>query len=260
MQQFGLAIGIDYSGAQTPTSRLSGLQVYLADSALPQRVLTPAASSSQKLNWTRQEVANWLIEKARTGPRFIAGIDHGFSFPVSYFQRYGITTWEAFLADFQQHWPTDRLQTSVDSIRYRDDGPPERAGSRTDFRLTERWTSSAKSVFHFDIQGSVAKSTHAGLPWLLSIRRQVGESVHFWPFDGWAAQPEKSLIAEVYPSIFRNRYPKEGRSADQQDAYAIARWLKESDEQGFLGRYLDPPLGPENRKTALLEGWILGIL
>ena len=25
---------------------------------------------------------------------------------------------------------------------------------------------SAKSVFHFDVQGSVAKSTHAGIPWL----------------------------------------------------------------------------------------------
>ena len=28
----------------------------------------------------------------------------------------------------------------------------------------------AKSVFHFDVQGSVAKSTHAGLPWIKALR------------------------------------------------------------------------------------------
>jgi hypothetical protein len=33
-------------------------------------------------------------------------------------------------------------------------------------RLTEERSGTAKSVFHFDVQGSVAKSTHAGIPWL----------------------------------------------------------------------------------------------
>jgi hypothetical protein len=33
-------------------------------------------------------------------------------------------------------------------------------------RLTEERAGSAKSVFHFDVQGLVAKSTHAGIPWL----------------------------------------------------------------------------------------------
>jgi hypothetical protein len=40
-------------------------------------------------------------------------------------------------------------------------------------------------VFHFDVQGSVAKSTHAGIPWLRFIRRRLGARVHFWHFDGW---------------------------------------------------------------------------
>jgi hypothetical protein len=31
-------------------------------------------------------------------------------------------------------------------------------------RLTEERAGGAKSVFHFDVQGSVAKSTHAGIP------------------------------------------------------------------------------------------------
>lgn len=40
---FQLHIGIDYSGAQTPTSCLAGLQVYAASTGLPERVSTPAA-------------------------------------------------------------------------------------------------------------------------------------------------------------------------------------------------------------------------
>jgi hypothetical protein len=36
----------------------------------------------------------------------------------------------------------------------------------------------AKSVFHFDVPGSVAKSTHAGLPWLKYLRQKMGERVH----------------------------------------------------------------------------------
>lgn len=30
----------------------------------------------------------------------------------------------------------------------------------------------AKSAFHFDVQDSVAKSTHCGLPWLRYLRQQ----------------------------------------------------------------------------------------
>lgn len=67
------------------------------------------------------------------------------------------------------------------------------------------------------------------------------------------------MIAEVYSSILRNRYPTQDRTADEHDAYSVARWLKEMCEGGFLGRYLDPPLTEEQRGVAMLEGWILGI-
>lgn len=132
-------------------------------------------------------------------------------------------------------------------------------GWSNEFRLCERWTSSAKSVFRFDCQGQVAKSTHASIPWLWHVRRMVGDRVHFWPFDGWRIPNGKSAIVEVYPSIFRSRYLREGRSADEQDTFATARWLRETSERGILDRYLDPPLTAEERELAELEGWILGI-
>lgn len=132
-------------------------------------------------------------------------------------------------------------------------------GWSNEFRLCERWTSFAKSVFRFDCQGQVAKPTHAGIPWLWHVRRMVGDRVHFWPFDGWRIPNGKSANVEVYPSIFRSCYLRKGRSADEQDAFATARWLRETSERGILDRYLDPPLTAEERELAELEGRILGI-
>lgn len=254
---FDLHIGIDYSGRETPTSRTPALQVYAAfDNDEPRPIPSPSSLAKLYKNWCRKEVAEWLIEQARKNITFIAGIDHGFSFPISYFQRYGLKTWPDFLEDFCQHWPTDTDHTYVDSIREKN---PIRTGSPSEFRLTEQWTSSARSVFLFDVQGSVAKSTHAGIPWLCRIRQQVGDRVHVWPFDGWQAPDGKSVIAEVYPSIFRNRYSKEERSPDQQDAYAVARWLSEMDRNGLLAGYFSPPLTEAQKRVADLEGWILGV-
>jgi uncharacterized short protein YbdD (DUF466 family) len=253
---FDQFIGIDYSGAETRESRLKGLQVYASTGGAPERILAVPEEGKTHWNCSRQGVAEHLIELAQGGRRFIAGIDHGFGFPMTYLRRYGLASWDEFLDDFVQHWPTHALATYVDFIR---DRRPPRTGRGNEFRLCERWTSSAKSVFKFDAQGQVAKSTHAGIPWLRHIRREVGDRVHFWPFDGWAIAEGKSVIAEVYPSILRNRYPKQDRSADEHDAYSVAQWLQETCERGFLGRYLDPPLTPKERQIAELEGWILGV-
>jgi hypothetical protein len=70
----------------------------------------------------------------------------------------------------------------------------------------------------------------------------------------------KSVITEIYPSIFKNRFPRQDRSADQQDAYCVARWFTETDERGLLDQYFQPALTDEERELANLEGWILGIL
>jgi hypothetical protein len=274
---FEVFIGIDYSGAETPTSRRKESQVYAAKpGGMPEQVKTPAIAAylatgsnnrqSTPRYWTRAEIALWLIGLATQGVPYIAGIDHGFSFPESYFKRYGLKSWPQFLDDFARHWPTDRDHVYVDSVRdgalaSRGEAPPpgSRVGKSSEFRLCERWTSSAKSVFQFDVPGSVAKSTHAGIPWLRRIRDEVGDGVHFWPFDGWQPLAGKSVIAEVYPSIFRNRYPKERRTPDEQDAYATARWISESAARGALDRYFSPPLTLDERQVAELEGWILGV-
>jgi len=48
---------------------------------------------------------------------------------------------------------------------------------------------------------------------------------------------------------------------DQQDAYAIARWLRDVDRCMTLDEvYFDVPMTGKERDTAELEGWILGVV
>ena len=59
----------------------------------------------------------------------------------------------------------------------------------------------------------MAKSTHAGIPWLRFIRQRLGPRVHFWPFDGWDIPAGRSAIAEVYPALWSRGFATEGRTA-----------------------------------------------
>lgn len=261
MPKFSIHLGVDYSGQNTPQTRTSAIQVYSAqDQHKPKRVAPVNLSRPTVKNWCRKELADWLFDLVGSNQTFILGLDHGFSFPVSFLSQHQITNWTNLLERFSAVWPTNEASVTVDSIRETLPQNSPWLGSATELRLTERWTSSAKSVFQFDVQGSVAKSTHAGIPWLYQLKLKYDHKIHFWPFDGWEVPHGYSVIAEVYPSIFRNRYSRGNRTVDQQDAYCVARWLQEMDNAKQLSRYLDPPLNSEQRKIARLEGWILGIM
>ena len=146
--RFDLFIGIDYSGAETPEARLKGLQVYAAppgDSC--EKWFSPAPSNNgTPCHWARAEIAGMLLDQAKQGVRFLAGIDHGFSFPLSYFERYGLKSWPEFLADFSRHWPTDQPHTYVDFVRFGSAGNgAAREGNSRWRRLTEERSPGAKS-------------------------------------------------------------------------------------------------------------------
>ena len=257
MSQFQRYIGIDYSGAETPTCSLPGLRIYEANQDRePGEVLPPL---SPRKYWTRRGIAEWLREQLLLHEPTIVGIDHAFSFPAQYFEMHNLALdWPSFLEDFRHHWPTHEDHTYVDFIR---DDFCQRIGDACWFRLTEAWTAAAKSVFRFDVQGAVAKSTHAGLPWLLFLREHCGDRVHFWPFDGWDVPVGKSVVVEVYPSLWMRRFPNDDqRTGDQQAAYAVAGWLRRADADGSLAMFFHPPLKPEERALAKAEGWILGVM
>jgi hypothetical protein len=257
--RFSRYLGIDYSGAQTPAVSLPGLRLYAATPDQPPVEVMPPPGPCKY--WTRRGLAEWLARELRDGPPTLVGIDHAFSFPMLYFEFHGLEhDWGVFLDDFHRHWPTDDKYTYVDFVRDGSCGDGAARGGNSRWkRLTELRSGRAKSVFHFDVPGSVAKSTHAGLPWLRWLRAQPGLRLHFWPFDGWSPPPGASVIAEVYPSLWSGGHPREGRTPDQHDAWSVARWLRETDASGDLEPYFHPPLTPPERACAEVEGWIFGL-
>jgi hypothetical protein len=110
------------------------------------------------------------------------------------------------------------------------------------------------------VNGEVATSTHAGLPWLLHLKRNCKLLIHFWPFDGWEIPEGKSVVAEVYPALWMRRFPREKRDGDEQAAYASAAWLQRADRTDSLNSFLNPSLTVEERGIAKIEGWILGVV
>jgi hypothetical protein len=258
--EFKRYVGIDYSGAQTPTSSLKGLRVYMSDhNTTPLEIQPPP---SPRTYWTRRGIAEWLLERLLEDQPTIVGIDHGFSFPLRYFECHHLPPdWPEFLDDFQLHWPTDDDNTYVDFVRNGQIGNgADRAGNSRWRRLTEERSGGAKSVFHFDVNGSVAKSTHSGIPWLRYLRQNLGDRIHFWPFDGWDIPTGKSAIVEVYPSLWSKGFVREDRTQDQHDAYSVAAWLRQADLDGKIATYFNPHLTPAERTVAQVEGWILGIM
>jgi len=255
---FARYVGIDYSGAETPESSLKGIRVYMVGRDGEAAEVAPPPSPRKY--WTRRGLAEWLAERLAEEVPTLVGIDHAFSFPLRYFEKHRVPPdWDAFLDDFQQHWPTDRDYAYVNFVRNGHLGNgAARWGDARWRRITDE-RARAKSVFHFDVPGSVAKSTHAGLPWLRFLRRRLGARVHFWPFDGWDIPAGKSALVEIYPSLWSAQYPRAGRTPDQHDAYVACSWLREADTTGALRTFLHPALLPGQYGEAQLEGWILGV-
>lgn len=252
-RRFRRYLGIDYSGAATAETSLPGLRVYAADDPAgpPLEITVPAAGG----RWSRRELAHWLIDTLSAGPPTLVGIDHGLSCPLPYFERHALPPdWARFLGDFACHWPAHAPDVTVRSLRKLS----PRTGDPRWRRPCERRTG-AKSVFHFDVPGSVATSTHAGLAWVQHMREMLGPRLHCWPFDGWQPLPGCHVLAEIYPSRWSARWPREDRTPDQHDAYAVAAALAAADSSGALEAWLEPSLPPAERAAARVEGWILGV-
>jgi len=264
-RMFKRYIGIDYSGADTPLDRLDGLAIYCADGDDPPQSVTPQSLHNPPqrniVRWNRREVAQLLVQELREEDKpTLVGIDHAFSFPIPYFDKHGLPRldWDHFLRDFQYYWPTDGDSAKVAEIR--NGKGQHRNGASTWKRLTDNCSGTAKSVFQFGVNGSVAHSTHAGLPWLRYIRKELGDGIHFWPFDGWDVEKDKSVIAEVYPSLWRGRFRRAAYMNDHKhDAYGITGWLSHADRNRWLADFLNPNLSPEEHDRASTEGWILGV-
>lgn len=251
-REFAGWVGIDYSGAGHPQSPQRGLRVFVAHPAgPPQEMAGPEAAG----RWSRQALFSWLRRLADAGAPFLIGVDHALGVPWEWAQSQGLGDWDAVLRHVSRSWPADRYPLA--DLRVKKPFPAVAEG----YRLCDRWAAGAKSVFHFDVPGSVAGSTFAGLPWVARLRQVAGHRIHFWPFDGWVPAPGKTVLAEIYPSLWRRRFatPRD-LDADQRDAWTVAAWMRWAATGDHLIRYWQPPLNDEEKARAAVEGWILGVV
>ena len=262
MRQFERTIGIDYSGRQTADTRLKYLQVYETwNDSKPSKV---RPLEDIRRNWTRRELAKWLKAELKSSTPTIVGIDHAFSFPQVYFETYHLLfCWDFFLDDFSEHWPTHHKGVTPYHLNKNGGDMVDRRRGRTKWYRRTEMHNTAKSVFHFNVPGQVALSTHAGLPFLRKLRKALPK-IHFWPFDGWKVPRGKSCIVEAYPRLYLEKYPrdKSGTSqftSDEWDAYVTAKWMQVADREGDLKTLLNPTLPDSVREAAYYEGWILGV-
>jgi hypothetical protein len=205
-------------------------------------------------------LAHWLARELAGDTPTIVGIDHALSFPLRYLEVHQLAPdWMAFLEDFHRHWPTDAPHTYVDFILNGARGQgAERMGRPEWMRLTDDRCKVARSVFQFEGQGKVGAATHAGLPWILYLKRQLGDRLHVWPFDGWSIPAGRSALVEVRPAMWRDHVPAAAFAAGQKDAFVTASRFKEVDRSGDLSDLLQPALSPPERLACRVEGWILG--
>jgi hypothetical protein len=112
MPSFSRYIGIDYSGAETPNASLKGLRVYLAEGDI-QPVEVPPPPSPRKY-WTRRGIAEWLTERLAEDIPTLVGIDHGFSFPLRYFEVHRLKPdWPTFSTISSSTGRRTRTSTSI---------------------------------------------------------------------------------------------------------------------------------------------------
>jgi len=78
----------------------------------------------------------------------------------------------------------------------------------------------------------------------------LGDRVHFWPFDGWDIPAGRSVVAEVYPVLWSRGFSREDRTADQHDAFSAAAWLRRADLDGTLADFFKPSLEPNKLPIA----------
>lgn len=70
----------------------------------------------------------------------------------------------------------------------------------------------------------------------------------------------RSAIVETCPALWNKRFPSGSRTAEEQNAYAVSAWLRQSDLTGDLPKFLKPSLLPAERAVAEIEGWMIGVI
>lgn len=278
MPKFNHYIGIDYSGGGKHHEPKEGIAVAICSNGTENPFIFKSKHNIDILGaWSRKSLAEWLVKVLQSREKVLIGIDHQFSLPHDFLISNNINNWNMVLNTFSNFCNTSKgikvndctdLQNLIKNQKHL---KTIAVSDRPDlYRLTECVSAKSgytpRSAFYFG-PFPVAYSTYTGIPWLSYIRENVPkDKLHFWPFDGWDIRDGKSAIVEVYPALWHGKKEYmdfkeiELKSNDERDAYCVAKWMAENDQNGTLKEYLHmAELSQSDRNLAKLEGWILGV-
>jgi hypothetical protein len=200
-------IAVDWSGAKSGAEK----KIWLAEA-------TDAGLARLECGRKREEVAEHLIELARSESDVVAGFDFGFSAPAWFLESRGVASgpelWalaclesEAWLASKEPpFWGGGRGGRPV--------GIPQEY-RKSDLALAPVGGIAIKSLFQLGGSGSVGTGSLRGWP-VLHLLRESGFSV--WPFD----DVQLPLVVEIYPRLLTgpvNKSREQTRRAYLADRY-----------------------------------------
>ena len=158
-------------------------------------------------------------------------------------------------------WPYPAIPVRASERTEQEAHPPER-------RICDLRATGAKTVWQLAYAGSVGSQMLLGLP---ALKRLVGDPriagrAAIWPFETGLQTPEAPVvIAEVYPSLLKDRVrtqSREGEILDSAQVRVNADALARLDAEGELAALFAGPsfLTPRQRRIVETEeAWILGL-
>jgi hypothetical protein len=212
-------IAVDWSGA----TEGSISKIWLAE-------IDPTSNSLIRLEAgrTRQGVAEYLLDRRRSDPRFVVGFDFAFSFPEWFVVERNLPNapalWDVVVEEGERwlreccppFWGRPGIGKPNLSEHFR----------RTDLEVPAVAGIRPKSVFQIGGAGAVGTGSIRGMP-SLKLLRDGGFSI--WPFDA----PAYPMVVEIYPRVLTGAVVKQ--HADVRLQYLERNYQHMSRSERALG-------------------------
>ena len=164
-----------------------------------------------KNDWkSRDEVADYLIEKAIEDMNFIVGFDFAFSFPQWFLNEKGCQTAAEFWKLVQkegENWISNLCSPFFKEGKWVSHNSQFR---KTEEEIKQRKSMNPETVFKLVGPKQVGKSSITGMPILRKLREN---GFNIWPFD----QPKLPMVIEIYPRLFYDNKIKKSNPEQRRE-------------------------------------------
>jgi len=210
MRNFDQFIGIDWSGAKTPVfNKAISVSLAYQGSAPPSLVAGP---------WSRQKVADWIINLSKNQKRILIGVDCNFGYAATTIQKqFGTQAthkdlWDtvesachnepnffaqkfwANLAYAPDFWVSGKMRDGFEMPR-----------RQTEIICYESGFGKPESPFKLIGAKQVGKGGLSGMRMAHYLKKMLGHKIAFWPFEMELVNKANIVVTEIYPRQFLMR-------------------------------------------------------